>query len=648
MTKNANTKTGAVHAIANALKRKQQKTTTQHAATHAHFNTTSDLPVSNTLIEQVIGQDRAVDAIRKAAAQKRNVLLIGEPGTGKSMLAQAMAELLPTEELQDILIIQNKDDENKPKVRAVKVGTGKRILEAERMKNKMSGGNVNIAFLLITLLASAALLFYGRTQFGDVITAALLIILGLTMAATVFGAAMMRARPTEQDTLKLLIDNAGKTIAPFVDGTGSRAGALLGDVRHDPFQSGGLGTPAHLRIEAGFIHRANKGVLFVDEVSSLRPKSQQELLTAMQEKKYSITGQSEMSSGAMVHTEPVPCDFVLVAAGNYSDVKRMHPALRSRIRGYGYEVYMQDVMPDTPENRQKVFQFIAQEVRKDAKIPHFDKSACEEIIKESRKRAGRKNKLTLKWRDLGGLVRAAGDLARTENATTVTADYIHRGKTIARTLEQQMAQQIIDVKREYAMLQNKGTAVGKINGLAVMGDSGIVTPIEAEVAPAASKTEGKIIATGKLGEIASEAVQNVSAIIKRHTGKDVSSYDIHIQFIQTYEGVEGDSASVSVAAAVLSALESLELRQDTAMTGSLSVRGEVLPVGGVNQKIEAAAEAGIKRVIIPASNKDDVIKDNGYKIDIIPAATIYDVLKAALADSSKTKEFLKRFKTETE
>lgn len=84
---------------------------------------------------------------------------------------------------------------------------------------------------------------------------------------------------------------------------------MLGDVRHDPYQSGGLGTPAHERVEPGMIHRAHKGVLFIDEISTLKMKTQQELLTAMQEKKYAITGQSETSSGAMVRSEAVPCDL---------------------------------------------------------------------------------------------------------------------------------------------------------------------------------------------------------------------------------------------------------------------------------------------------------------------------------------------------
>src|SRR3989338_10126067 len=75
--------------------------------------------------------------------------------------------------------------------------------------------------------------------------------------------------------------------------------------------SGGLGTPANQRVVAGMMHKANRGVLFIDEIGTLDPRTQHELLTAMQEKKFPITGQSERSAGAMVRTEPVPCDFVM-------------------------------------------------------------------------------------------------------------------------------------------------------------------------------------------------------------------------------------------------------------------------------------------------------------------------------------------------
>jgi len=118
-------------------------------------------------------------------------------------------------------------------------------------------------------------------------------------------------------------------------------------------------------VEAGAIHKAHKGVLFIDEIGTIAYHDQQELLTAIQEKKYPIKGQSERSAGSLVRTTPAPADFILVIAGNWEDLKKMHPALRSRIRGYGYEIVVNEDMPDTPENRKKLVQFVAQEVKRD-------------------------------------------------------------------------------------------------------------------------------------------------------------------------------------------------------------------------------------------------------------------------------------------
>ena len=139
---------------------------------------------------------------------------------------------------------------------------------------------------------------------------------------------------------KILVKHLHDDKPPFIDATATLAGALLGDVRHDPFQSGGMETPAHERVEAGAIHKAHGGILFIDEINLLRLEEQQALLTAMQERAFPISGRSERSSGALTKSEPVPCDFVLIAAGNLDAIQGMHPALRSRIRGYGYEVYV--------------------------------------------------------------------------------------------------------------------------------------------------------------------------------------------------------------------------------------------------------------------------------------------------------------------
>ncbi len=600
------------------------------------FETTAEIEVPKRLIDQVIGQDHAVEAIKKAAVQKRHVMLIGSPGTGKSMLAKAMAELLPKEELEDILVYPNPQDPNQPKIRVVPAGKGREIVEAykEEAMKKAQARNV-IVFTLIFLIIGYTLLIQPENFILSLIAAILLLIL------------FRHFIPREERNIpKLLVDNSNRETAPFEDATGAHAGALFGDVRHDPFQSGGLETPAHERVEAGAIHRAHKGVLYIDEINTLTIESQQKLLTAMQEKKFPITGQSERSSGAMVRTEPVPCDFILVAAGNLDALMGMHPALRSRIEGYGYEIYMNDTMPDTPENRRKLVRFVAQEVVKDGKIPHFDKYAVAEIIKEARRRAGRRGHLTLRLRELGGLIRTAGDIARAEGAKVVTVRHVLEAKKIAKTIEEQIADKYIERRKDYRLFLTEGYEIGRVNGLAVIGESaGIVLPIIAEVTPAISKEEGKVIATGRLQEIAREAVMNVSAIIKKFTGKDISNMDIHIQFVGTYEGVEGDSASISVATAVISAIEGIPVDQSVAMTGSLSVKGEVLPVGGVTQKIEAAIQAGLKKVIIPKDNLDDVMLDAEHegKIEIIPVSRIDEVLEHALVGDKK-EEFLQKFK----
>ena len=624
-----------------------------YVRTMAKPKSTADIKTSSKIIDQVVGQEKAVNIIKKAAEQRRHVLLIGEPGTGKSMLGLALAELLPSDQLKDIVSLPNPNDENQPLVRVLPAGKGRDLVTKAKTESQNMFKGQNIIMIIVLLIAmiapwiarqhylqtdgptAANIMFAAMFLGGMVFLAAFVIFLNLGKRMSMGGQKMM--------VPKILVDNFNKKKVPFQDATGAHAGALLGDVLHDPFQSGGLGTPAHERVVAGMIHKAHMGVLFVDEIATLQPSTQQDLLTALQEGRYAITGQSERSAGAMVMTEPVPCNFILVAAGNYDTLKNMHPALRSRIRGYGYEVYMEETMVDTKEHREKIAQFIAQEVKKDKKIPHFSMKAVDEIIELAKKMANRKGHLTLRFRELGGLVRAAGDIAKEQKAKLVEKTHIDQAKKIAKTLETQIADTYIEKKKEYEVIVTKGRKIGRVNGLAVMGTrnalSGIILPIESEVTPGGKESE--IIATGKLGEIAKEAIKNVSAIIKRYFGEDIKEkYDIYVQFLQTYEGVEGDSASIAVAISVISALKDIEIKQDYAITGSLSVRGNVLPIGGVSSKVEAAVDAGIKHVIVPKSNMKDIIlaKDKLKGIKIIPVETLQDVLKEVLVWNTKKKK----------
>ncbi len=607
-----------------------------------NFKTTADLKVSGQIVDQVIGQDEAVNVIKKAARQRRHVLLIGEPGTGKSMLGLALSELLPKEKLVDILSFSNPNDENQPIIRAMPAGKGRDLVSKARIQS-MSFFKYQNWIMLVLLIVAMIVPWWARNYYKSDIMFAAFFLGGMLFLASfvLFINLGKRMSNSKVEIPKIIVDNYSRKTAPFWDATGAHAGALLGDVLHDPLQSGGLGTPAHERIVAGMIHKANMGVLFVDEIATLNPATQQELLTSLQEGKYAITGQSERSSGAMVRTEPVPCNFVLVAAGNVETIQHMHPALRSRIRGYGYEVYMKNTMPDTEDNRNKIAVFVAQEVIRDKKIPHFTRKAINVMVDEARKMANRKAHLTLRFRELGGLIRAAGDIAVEEKSKYVEPKHIEKAKIFARPLEQQIADKFIEYKKEYAVIVTEGKKVGRVNGLAVIGSaaasSGIILPIESEVTP--GRREKEIIATGKLGEIAKEAIKNVSAIIKKYFGKDILEYDIYVQFLQSYEGVEGDSASIAVATSIISALQNVPVRQDIGMTGSLSVRGDVLPVGGVSAKVEAAIEGGIKKVIVPKSNMKDIVIGNKKlkKIKIIPVENIMDVLKEALDWKGKEK-----------
>ena len=160
------------------------------------FTTTKDVPVPENIVDQVIGQEEASIVVKKAAEQRRHVMMIGDPGTGKSMLARAMTELLPPDELEDVLCYPNEDDENEPRVRAVPAGRGDRIVKQLREQVKIQRDKTNRT-LLIAVVLIGFVLAVAAIQSGQIIT----LIFGMLLLG--FGYMFIRSRLTSRDENKI-------------------------------------------------------------------------------------------------------------------------------------------------------------------------------------------------------------------------------------------------------------------------------------------------------------------------------------------------------------------------------------------------------------------------------------------------------------
>lgn len=436
------------------------------------FEDTSEIKIPGNPLERVIGQEHVLEIAHIVAKQRRHLLLVGPPGTGKSFIATTISSLLPRPR-QQVTVVKNLDNEDRPllevkssedieqeKREAVKVKlvdprdapyyVSERLGFRCRKCGTISDPESNICLYcgaekyrrnrnIEDMFSNAPRISRDDKAFMKRTTAD-----GkeeeyvYERAGSKIKVYKNRPHSSQEQARKILVHLDRNT---FVQATGASESELLGDVRHDPY--GGhkdIGIPPHERVVPGAVHEAHEGVLFIDELSTLA-ELQRHLLTAMQEKRFPIMGRNSTSTGAVVRVDNVPCDFILVGAVNINDVHAILPPLRSRIIGSGYEVLLNTVMPDTEENRQRMVQFIAQEITKDGRIPHASYDACMRIIDEAKLRArlmDGKNGLTLRLRDLSGIIKMAGDIAIFENAGQITKEHVEKALKRAQSIEEQL------------------------------------------------------------------------------------------------------------------------------------------------------------------------------------------------------------------
>jgi ATP-dependent Lon protease len=406
--------------------------------------------------------------------------------------------------------------------------------------------------------------------------------------------------------------------APFVevDGTTLRwdprdvTNPLLGSV-HDPIYQGARRDLADSGIpepKLGLVTDSHGGVLFIDEIGEMEPMLLNKLLKVLEDKRaffessyFDPHDPNVPQYIKKIFSEGAPADFVLIGATT-REPSDINPALRSRCAEIFFE-------PLTPGDITKIINKAAE------KLQVILEPGVAEIISQ----------YTIEGRKANNILADAFGLALYKNVDS--RDIV---------ISQEDVYEVLRVARLSPYVTQKATKtleIGKTYGLGVAGFLGSVLEIEAEIF-SDRKGKGTLRFNDTAGSMAKDSVFNAAAVLRRLTGKELQDYDLHINIIGGGR-IDGPSAGLAITLAVYSALENFPLRQDVAITGEISIRGKVRPVGGVFEKIYGAKQAGISTIIIPEENAKDV--PTGLTgIQVIPVKTVEEAMQIVFPQGSQS------------
>lgn len=407
--------------------------------------------------------------------------------------------------------------------------------------------------------------------------------------------------------------------APFVecDGTTLRwdsrdmTNPLIGSV-HDPIYQGAQRDLADEGIpepKPGLVTDAHGGVLFIDEIGELDPILLNKLLKVLEDKRvyFESAYYDEEDEGipAYIHKlfkEGAPADFILIGATTRLP-EEINPAIRSRCA----EIFFEPLSP----------QSVADIARGAAERLHVSmEPGAAELISEYTME-GRKA-VNLLSDAYGRAVYRAG---HTEGAV-ITESLIRETARASR----------LSPWRE--KLASDTPRIGHVYGLGVAGYWGSIIEIEAAAYPAHEKGKGSIRFNETAGSMAKDSVATAASVVRMCLGRDLSDYDLHINVIGG-GNIDGPSAGCAITSAILSAVEKVPLRQDVALTGEISLTGEVKPVGGIAEKAFGACQAGMKMLLIPEKNKND-IGPHHLGMEVVPVKHIEEIRKILMVREGDT------------
>ncbi len=377
--------------------------------------------------------------------------------------------------------------------------------------------------------------------------------------------------------------------APFIECDGTTlqwdsrnmTDPLIGSV-HDPIYQGARQDLADEGIpepKPGLVTEAHGGILFLDEIGELDPILLNKLLKVLEDKKVRFESAYYDEEDPLIPAyirklfkDGAPADFILIGATTRSP-EEINPAIRSRCA----EIYF---APLEPEHIISIVNRAAKKLS-----VHLENGVAELI-----------SRYTTEGRKAVNLLADAYGLAVYEkgnaDAVTITKAHMTRAARVSRLALRDKP-------------KDEPPRIGRVYGLGVMGYWGSTLEIEAAAFPADEKGKGTIRFNDTAGSMAKDSVAAAASVVRRLTGIRLTDYDLHINVVGG-GNMDGPSAGVAITAAILSAIEEKPLRQDVAVTGEISLSGEVKPVGGIPEKIFGARQAGMKAVILPKKNHEDV------------------------------------------
>ena len=394
--------------------------------------------------------------------------------------------------------------------------------------------------------------------------------------------------------------------APFVetDGTTLRwdprdmTNPLLGSV-HDPIYQGAQKSLADSGVpepKPGLVTDAHGGILFIDEIGEMDEMLQNKLLKVLEDKRayfesayYDPDDKRVPPYIRKLFEEGAPADFVLIGATT-RDADHINPALRSRCA----EIYFE---PLTPAHIRTIVENAARRLN----VALADGAA--QLISE----------YTIEGRKAINILADAYSLALNRLSDDEITQIVSR-ETIPPPLRvtRDDIYEVAQVSRLYQFGRKKASdtpAAGRVFGLGVAGFLGSIIEIEAVAFPAAEKGKGTVRFNETAGSMAKDSVFNAASVMRQLTGRDIHDYDIHVNVIGG-GNIDGPSAGTAILAAIVSAVTGAAIRQDVAVTGEISLQGEIKPVGGVFEKAYGARQAGISTLIIPWENKKDIPEEH--------------------------------------